>query len=214
MGNVLTPSAAIGAAFVLSFTIAWAYTRLHAGAPYQRTFAQSLAVAGVVSALVVLSIGDSIARGIGLIGAVALVRFRSNLKDPRDLIFAFEALAAGVAAGAHAFFVGAVGTCVFLAGMFLVTRSWFARTEAFDAILTCRTPGDEVRVQAIARELQARCDRHALIRVRQTDQADQEHAYQVLVGAADARVALVRAIQRIDGVANAQLIAYDPSQDL
>lgn len=208
------PATALGVSFSLSLLIAWFYTHLHGGMPYGRTFAQSLAVAGVLSALIVLSIGDSIARGIGLVGAVTLVRFRSNLKDPRDLIFAFAALGAGVAAGAHAFFVAIFGTTLFVAGLCAVSRPWFGRGGSFDAILSLRTLGEERGDEALARELGMRCDRFAVIRVRQADGGAQEHAYQVVLKHPADRIALVRAVERIPGVEDAQLVVYDHSQDL
>ena len=138
---------ALGLAFALSFAIALFYTRLHRGSPSMRPFAQSLAVAGVVSSLVVLSIGDNIARGLGLVGAVTLVRFRTKLKDPRDLIFAFAALAAGVAAGAQAFFVAISGTAIFVGGMFAVSRPWFGRGAAVNAVLDRRTRTEPAAIE-------------------------------------------------------------------
>ena len=84
-------------------------TLLHLSFPM---FVQSLAVAGVVSDLVVLAVGDNHARGIGLVGALTVIRFRSTLKDPRDLSFAFASLATGVAAGAHAYAAAVLGTVV------------------------------------------------------------------------------------------------------
>ena len=92
-------------------------------------------------------------RGIGVVGAVTLVGYRSNLKDPRDLIFAFAALGAGVAAGAHAFFVAIFGTALFVAGLCAVSRPWFGRGGSFDAILSLRTVGEERGDEALAREL-------------------------------------------------------------
>ena len=208
------PAVALALAFLLSLTIALFYTRLHRGVPYLRTFAQTLAVAGVVSALVVLSIGDNVARGIGLIGAVTLVRFRSNLKDPRDLIFAFAALAVGVAAGAHAHFVAVAGSALFLVGMCLVSRPWFGRTETFDAIVSLRVPSNPDVIDAIAHELRARCEAYALVRVRQAGAAAQEHAYQVVLKDPRARAALVQGLERIHGVGDTQLVVYDRSQDV
>lgn len=208
------PAIALGLSFGLSLVIAWFYTRLHIGMPYMRTFAQSLAVAGVLSALIVLSIGDNIARGIGLVGAVTLVRFRSNLKDPRDLIFAFAALGAGVAAGAHAFFVAIFGTAIFIGGLRAVSKPWFGHGGAFDAVLSLRTAGEERGDEALARELGTRCDRFAVIRIRQAGGGAQEHAYQVVLKRPADRIALVRAVERIPGVEDAQLIVYDHSQDL
>src|SRR5688572_776132 len=128
--------------FVLSLTVALVYKHLSRGMPQVRTFPQTLAVSGIVSAIIVLSIGDSIARGIGLVGALTVIRFRSNLQDPRDLIFAFAALATGVAAGAFAFDVAIFGTILFLVATLLVARPWFANRETFNAILSFQTAGD------------------------------------------------------------------------
>ena len=213
MAPIATSALAIVVAFVLSLTIAFSYTRLQKETTYQKTFAEALAVSGVVSALVVLSIGDSIARGIGLVGAVALVRFRSNLRDPRDLIFAFASLATGVAAGAHAFFIAFLGTAVFLIGIFGVARPWFARGTSFDAILTFQASTDPASVEAITRELRQRCRQFNLLRVRPTS-AGHEHAYQLALGEPESHVALVHALERIHGVGEAQLVMYDRSQDL
>src|SRR5688572_31996953 len=123
-------------AFVLSLSVALVYKRLSRGVPQIRTFPQTLAVSGIVSAIIVLSIGDNIARGIGLVGALTVIRFRSNLQDPRDLIFAFASLATGVAAGAYSFQVGIFGTMLFLLAAILVSRPWFTRTQTFNAIVS------------------------------------------------------------------------------
>ncbi|HYB95235.1 MAG TPA: DUF4956 domain-containing protein [Vicinamibacterales bacterium] len=210
----VAPAASLGTAFVLSLAIAWFYTRLHRGQPYLRTFPQALAVAGVISSLLVLAIGDSIARGVGLIGAVALVRFRSNLRDPRDLIFAFAAFAVGVAAGASAYAVAVAGTAIFMCAMLLVSQSWFAQRDAFDAVITLQTPMTTEAIDAIGREFRTRCRQHTLLRVRQTGPASQEHAYQVGLKDQHQREALVQALASIQGVRGTQLIAFDSSKEL
>ncbi len=128
-----------------------------------------LAVAGVVSALVVLAVGDNVARGIGLVGALTVIRFRSTLKDPRDLIFAFASLATGVAAGAHAYGAAVFGTVVFLTGT--VVAAWlFGPSNAFDAVLTLRTRGDVEGLEALSRVLR-QYSRFACARARPPDRA-------------------------------------------
>lgn len=205
----ILPALPLGLSFALSLSVALVYTRLSRDTGYSRPFAQSLAVAGVVSCLVVLSIGDSIARGIGLVGALTVIRFRSTLKDPRDLIFAFAALATGVAAGAQAFVVAGLGTATFLMGMVLVSLPWFGSTDPIDAILSMRTSGDPDGAESISRVLRARCAAFSLVRVRQTGTGEQEHAYQVRLKAPADRAGLVAAIEQVTGVGDAMLVAYD-----
>ena len=154
----------LGLSFALSLTVALVYKRLNRGAPQVKTFPQTLAVSGIVAAIIVLSIGDNIARGIGLVGALTVIRFRSNLQDPRDLIFAFAALATGVAAGAQAFVVAVVGTALFLAAAMLVSMPWFARTDSFSAILSFQTAAGATESEEISRVLRSQCREFSLVR--------------------------------------------------
>lgn len=200
-------------AMLLSLAIAALYTRLHKDKPYQASLPLTIAVSGVIATIVVLAIGDSIARGLGLVGAVALVRFRSNLKDPRDLVFTFASLAAGVAVGAHAFFVALLGTGVFLLGCLIATRFWVAReSDSFDAILSFRTNGAPVALDALSAALDTHTDGHAFVRMRQIPNG-QEHAYQVKLRHATARVGLFAALERIVGIGDTELVAYEQSEE-
>jgi hypothetical protein len=207
MTSVL-PLTALVTAFLLSTAVALVYARLHRDVPNTRPFAQTLAMAGIVSAMIVLSIGDSIARGIGLVGALTVIRFRSDLKDPRDLIFAFASLATGVAAGSYAWAVAVGGTFVFLAATVLVSRPWFAKSETFDSVLSLRTAAGQ-EPEAIGTTLRAYCRSFELVRVRQGTGAVQEHAYQVRLKQPGERIAFVQAMKAMAGVDDALLVALD-----
>jgi uncharacterized membrane protein YhiD involved in acid resistance len=203
------PIFALLLSFVLSLTVALVYKRLSRGLPQVKTFPQTLAVSGIVSAIIVLSIGDSIARGIGLVGALTVIRFRSNLQDPRDLIFAFAALATGVAAGAYAFDVAIFGTVLFLAATLLVARPWFATRPTFNAILSFQISGDVKDADQVSSLLQSRCHEFNLVRVRQSSPGFQEHAYQIRLKQPDRQGDIIHELERIRGIQDALLVAYD-----
>jgi hypothetical protein len=199
----------IGLAFALSLLVAFVYMRINREGALQYTFVQSLAVAGVVAAIVVLSIGDNVARGIGLVGAFTVIRFRSTLRDSRDLIFTFGALASGVAVGAHTYAVAVLGTLVFLGGTMVAARL-FRADAAFEAILTLRTRGDVDGLEALSRVLGRYTSTHALVRVRQLGEGEQEHSYQVTLTQPQHRAALVRDVEAA-GASQALLVAYAPA---
>ena len=206
---VAQSSASIGLAFLLSLLVATVYVWLHRNTQAQPMFVQSLAVAGVVSALVVIAVGDNVARGIGLVGALTVIRFRSTLKDPRDLIFAFASLATGVAAGAHAYVAAVLGTLVFLGGTALA--AWLFRPPtSFDAVLTLQTRGDIDGLEALSRVLRQYARSHALVRVRQIGPSEQEHSYQVSLRNPESQALLLREVERQAGASQALLVAYDP----
>jgi uncharacterized membrane protein YhiD involved in acid resistance len=200
--------------FGLSLMVALVYKKLCKGIPQTKTFPQTLAVSGIVSAIIVLSIGDNIARGIGLVGALTVIRFRSNLNDPRDLIFAFAALATGVAAGAHSYMVAIFGTSVFLLATILVSRPWFARTETFNAILSFQTSGNGTESAEVSRLLQSRCHEFNLVRVRQSLPGLQEHAYQIRLKQPDRQGDLLHELETVRGIQDALLVAYDGGTDV
>ncbi|MDZ7333443.1 MAG: DUF4956 domain-containing protein, partial [candidate division KSB1 bacterium] len=82
-------------AFLLSSLIAITYERTFQGLSYSRGLVQSMVLGSLVSCLLMIAIGDNIARGIGIVGSLAIIRFRTNLRDPRDLVFLFASLGVG-----------------------------------------------------------------------------------------------------------------------
>lgn len=222
--NLLLPSAglspatwssvgvSLGLALAMSLTIAAVYARLQRGSLLQHTFVQALAVGGVVSALVVHSVGDNVARGIGLVGALTVIRFRSSLKDTRDLIFAFASLSVGVACGAEAFAAAIGGTAVFLGGS--VLAAWlFGPRDSHDAVLTLRVRNDVAGIDALHRVLAGATSSYALMRVRSLSDDEHEHSYHVSFRRANEQPALLREIETA-GATNTMLVALTPAANV
>ena len=59
------------------------------------------------------AIGDSVARGLGMLGALSIIRFRTTLRNPRNIGFMFASLAAGISCGVLGFTIAIVGTLTF-----------------------------------------------------------------------------------------------------
>jgi hypothetical protein len=72
----------------------------------------SLALLPVITALVLLVIGDSLARSFALVGALAIVRFRTRLRSTWDISFVFFSLAVGIACGVGALSIAGIGLAV------------------------------------------------------------------------------------------------------
>ena len=86
-------------AFILSVFIVNIYRWTHAGIP-QKSFTDTLIILCMLISIVMVIIGDSIARAFSLVGALSIIRFRTAIQDPRDIGFVFYALAVGMAIGA------------------------------------------------------------------------------------------------------------------
>ena len=99
-------------AFVLGQILAWVYYFTHNGLSYSRTFVQSLVLITVVVAIVMAVIGNNIITAFGLMGALAIIRFRNVVKDTRDIVFIFCSLVVGMAAGSQRYTIDILGTVI------------------------------------------------------------------------------------------------------
>ncbi len=68
---------------------------------YSRTFNISLAAVAVITAAIILAVQASIVISLGMVGALSIVRFRTAVKEPLDLVFLFWSIAVGICCGAH-----------------------------------------------------------------------------------------------------------------
>lgn len=112
-------------AFFLASVIAITHRLTYRGDQYPNQFFQSLVLGSVVTAMVMLAIGDSLARGLGVFGAMAIIRFRTRIDDPRNVLFLFAALSSGLAVGVYGFTVSLVGTVAFCLGAVVLYFSPF-----------------------------------------------------------------------------------------
>ena len=76
------------------------YRIINRGAFYSRTFNLSLIALAVITAAIILTIQSNIVVSLGMVGALSIVRFRTAIKDPMDLIFLFWSIAVGIICGA------------------------------------------------------------------------------------------------------------------
>jgi len=100
----------INVAIVVGIILSVVYRATHKGLSYSQSFAQTLVFVTFIVALVMMVIGGSLARAFALVGAMSIIRFRTVLKDTKDMSYVFAALALGMAAGTSNYFLVGVGT--------------------------------------------------------------------------------------------------------
>lgn len=127
--------------FVLGQAIAWTYAWTHSGLSYSRSFTQSLILISMVVAFVMGIIGNSIVTAFGLLGTLALIRFRNVLKDTRDTVFVFISLVVGMAIGTQRYLTAVVGTVAMLLTVGYLSYTSFGSGGRYDGYLTIRRLG-------------------------------------------------------------------------
>ena len=84
---------------VLGFAISLLYIFTHRKTGYTPSFAITLVMLPAIIAVIIMLIGNNVARAFSLAGAFTIIRFRSAPADPKDIAYVFFTLAAGLALG-------------------------------------------------------------------------------------------------------------------
>ena len=166
--------------FVLGTVVAILYVKTFQGLSYSRNFLHCLVLCPILTAIAMQAIGDNVARGIGMIGAISILRFRTNIKDPRDMFFIFASLSIGLAAGVHAYAIGTIGALCFVAAVVVLSKTPFSHGPQFDALLRLHLKREESGARQLEKILENNCKHFAMISVREIGQGDLlDYAYQV-----------------------------------
>lgn len=181
-GNLQTLLYTILLSFILSSVIGIVYQKTFSGSSYSRNYVQSIILISIIAAVIIQAIGDSLARGLGIMAAMAIIRFRTNLKDPRDLLFLFASLAAGISCGAYAFSIAVVGTLGFSLAAIILYYSPLGPQQEFNGILRFNLPlKSQLNEKAhLDRFMQNYCNDFSLITLKEVDKGERlAYAYQV-----------------------------------
>lgn len=91
---------AMGLAFALGLFILFVYKKTYTGVMYSAGFGVSLLGLTLVTTLIILAVTSNIILSLGMVGALSIVRFRTAIKEPLDIVFLFWSIATGIVLGA------------------------------------------------------------------------------------------------------------------
>ena len=96
---------------LMGLAIFLVYRRFYTGVIYSRSFSMTLVGMTVMTCMVTQAISTNVVISLGMVGALSIVRFRTAIKDPLDLLYIFWAITSGITIGAKMY-----GLC-FAAGL-------------------------------------------------------------------------------------------------
>lgn len=184
--------------FAISLLIFYIYRKTFKGVVYTREFNVGLVLTGLVVTLVMLPISSNIALSLGMVGALSIVRFRTAIKDPKDIVFTFWAIAVGIICGAGLYMIAIVGTPVIALLLFVLERTSFRGPDPY--LLVVHYSSDaEAAVQAAMPKYK--------LRSRTANAEGIELLGEVRMNAKDAPN--VDELLKIKGVKDASLVSYN-----
>ena len=201
---------------MLTTIVAATYTWTFRGMSYTRSFVHSLVIGGIVSCTVMLAVNNNLAAGLGIAGSLAVVRFRTSVRDPRDMIFVFAAFAAGIAAGLRAHHVAVLGTLVFCGVTILTTLMDLGGQRQFDGLLRFTLPvGSSGPEKQVADIIKKTTSWFALVTVREVAQGEfVQQAYQIRLRRAGDKTVLLQHIEGVPEVSDVTLHLQDHTVEI
>ena len=141
--NISSILVALVAALALGILIFLVYRRFYTGVIYSRTFAVTLVGMTVLTCMVTLAISTNVVISLGMVGALSIVRFRTAVKDPMDLLYLFWAITTGITSGAGMYVLALIAAAIMIL-MIILFYSRQQRGRIYIAVIHYSEAGDEV----------------------------------------------------------------------
>jgi uncharacterized membrane protein YhiD involved in acid resistance len=156
---------ALAMSFFLSLVLAYVYRQTHRGVSYSVSFVHTLVLMAITVALIMEVIGSNIARAFSLVGALSIIRFRTAIKEPRDVAFLFGTMAVGMACGTGFYDLAVVFTLFLAPVTYFLFRFRIGAQPTSEVLLRVQLP-ESLDHKSVFQELFYRTLReHALLSI-------------------------------------------------
>ncbi|MDD2217003.1 MAG: DUF4956 domain-containing protein [Eubacteriales bacterium] len=200
--SALDMGIAMGFAFIVGLFIFFVYQKTYTGVMYSSSFGISLIAMAMITTLIILAISSNIILSLGMVGALSIVRFRSAIKEPLDIVFLFWAVAAGIVLGAG-FLPLAILSSLFI-GIVLVL---LANKKSVDApYILIISSDNEVSEEALLQQISAGVKKHS-IKAKTISDCGMEFTFEVRLNGDS--TGFIKEIKRVAGVRSAALVSYN-----
>ena len=130
-------------ALLLCLFASYVYKKIHDGFSYSSSFVLTLVAVSIIICNIMMSIGSNIALSLGMVGALSVIRFRTVIKDPKDMAFLFTAIGIGLSTGSANYFIAIFSVLFLMTVMFVLHRLGFGKIDKADFILLIQGPSSE-----------------------------------------------------------------------
>ncbi len=139
--------------FLLGLAIAYVYKKNSKSASYSQSFVNTLVLLLPVVALIISFVSNNVARAIGVFGAFSIVRFRTAVKEAKDMFYIFWILATGLVMGAGDFAAGITATVVISTMVFILNKSNFGRFSDYEYLVVYLLDTTKADIGKISKKL-------------------------------------------------------------
>ena len=193
---------ALALSLVLGLFIFMVYKKTFNGVMYSQMFGLSLVAMCMITTLVILAISSNVVLSLGMVGALSIVRFRTAVKDPMDIVYLFWAISAGIVLGAGMLPLAVLGT-VFVGAVLTALGMKKIKDSPYMLIIQC---DDEAAESAAAAKVGEAVKKY-VVKSKTVSQSGIELAVELRL--TEMSTAFVNAVSSLDGVKSAVLVSYN-----
>lgn len=189
-------------AFICGLFIAFLYRVTYKGPGYSISFVNSIVLLSMITAIVIMVIGNNLARAFGLVGAMSIIRFRTAVKETQDIVFIFFGLAIGMAAGVGYHKMAIMGTLMVGAIIYLFSQSKISGVKQEEYLLQFMYSGNhDERIPPYNEILKKFCRKTKVINIKSVGDDEQlELSYYVKLKDKKQSDRFIKDLSSVEGV--------------
>lgn len=149
--GTMSAVAAMLTASLLALYIFTVYRVLTRKTFYSKSFNISLAGITLITAALILTIQSSIVVSLGMVGALSIVRFRTAIKDPMDLMFLFWSITVGIICGVGLAKIAVILCLALTLGILILDRFPVAKAPQI-LVVNASDPGSEAQIMEVVKK--------------------------------------------------------------
>ena len=199
--TTITIVAALGIACALALYIFFVYRVITRKTFYSKNFNISLAGITVITAALILTMQSSVVLSLGMVGALSIVRFRTAIKDPMDLMFLFWSISVGIICGAGMAQVAVILSVILTVGVLVLDHMPVAKAPMILVV-----NADDLDAEEAVLEVTGRYARYFSVKSRNMTGASLDLVLEVRTTEGSA---LVRDMMKLEHVSSASLLSHD-----
>ena len=199
--DLVTILAALGIACALALYIFFVYRIMTRKTFYSKSFNISLAGITVITAALILTMQSSVVLSLGMVGALSIVRFRTAIKDPMDLMFLFWSISVGIICGAGLAQIAVLLSIVVPLGLLVLNQLPVAKAPMILVVNASRLDVED----DISKVMGAHCKNY---NVKSRNMTDVSLDLVIELRTATGKD-LIMQVKQIEGVTSASLLSHD-----
>lgn len=198
----------ISVALLCSVFISYFYKKTYSGPGYLNSFANALILLSLITAVVIMIIGNNLARAFGLVGAMSIIRFRTAVKETHDIVYIFFSLTIGMAAGVGLHSLALVGTVFIGLISYMISKMDSENGSKKNTLLEFQLEdGTEQKSSDYQKTISKFTKRMKLINIKTLDNRNLLVSYYIRFRKENQNFDLVNQLQKIPGIKNISLFS-------